>query len=501
MTLAWAMKATWMLGAALAAAWLGRRQTASLRFAGLAAVLALPAVDAAMPRWPAPTFATVVTTTITVAAAHADSAAEPTRDWVQFIWLTGMAAFLLRSVAGHVVVRLRTTPVVPMTVGIVRPRILLPREAAMWSEELRQSVMLHEQAHIDRRDPLWNLIAQGARAVYWFHPLAWIALRQLRAERERSCDDAVLRAGVKPPNYAAHLMACAQFARSSPGAGLPMASPSYLHSRVEAVLSPGAARGALSLVQRVCLAAGCCALLFPLAALGSPSISIRSSPMYRRLIVPLLAAASAAQSAELSGRIYDASNATVPGAEVVVHHRDSAAEFKAVTGGTGDYRLEALPGGSYDFEVLKPGFARYQRRGIRLGAASSTTISAVLRLGEVQETVEVTAPGQARPQPPRGPQRILVGGHVRPLRLIHHSKPVYPDAARAAGREGNVLLKAVIGIDGAIVNVAVLPGADADLAAAAEQAVRQWRYEPTLLNGTPVETVTTVEVNFRLGQA
>ena len=85
--------------------------------------------------------------------------------------------------------------------------------------------------------------------------------------------------------------------------------------------------------------------------------------------------------------------------------------------------------------------------------------------------------------------------------MIHHVKPIYPDAARNEGREGNVMLKAVIGVGGSIINVAVMPGADADLATAAEQAVRQWRYEPTLLNGQPVETVTTVEVNFRLGSA
>jgi len=150
-------------------------------------------------------------------------------------------------------------------------------------------------------------------------------------------------------------------------------------------------------------------------------------------------------------------------------------------------------------EVLMPGFVRYQRRGIRLADNSSSAISAILKLGEVQESLQVNAPGQARPQQPRAPQRIQVGGNVRPVRLLKQAPAIYPETARSEGREGNVTLKAVIGKDGTIVSATVLPGADADLAAAAEQAVRQWVYEPTLLNGQPVETVTTVEINFRLG--
>jgi len=219
--------------------------------------------------------------------------------------------------------------------------------------------------------------------------------------------------------------------------------------------------------------------------------------MYRKLVVPLLAAASAAQSAELSGRVYDASNATVPQAQVVLRSRDTSTEFKTVSGPAGEYRLAGLPGGSYDLEVLMPGFSRYQRRGIKLTDSSVTSMSTVLNLGEVQETLQVTAPGQARQQP--APQRILVGGQVRPVRILKQVKSIYPETARTEGREGNVVLRAVIGVDGTIVNVSALPGADADLAAAAEEAVRQWVYEPTLLNGKPVETVTTVEINFRLG--
>ena len=222
--------------------------------------------------------------------------------------------------------------------------------------------------------------------------------------------------------------------------------------------------------------------------------------MDHKLFAPLLAAASMAQAAEVYGRIYDASNATVPKAAMVLRDQSTAAQFKATSGPAGEYKLEGLPAGNYEMEVSMPGFARHQRRGIRLAQSSSTAVSAILKLGEVQETVEGTAQGQARPQQ-RPPQRVQVGGFVSPMRLLKQVKAAYPEAARAEGREGNVTLKALVGVDGTIVNVTVLPGADADLASAAEQALRQWVYQPTMLNGKAMETVTTVEVNFRLGAA
>jgi TonB family protein len=501
MTLAWALKATWILGAALVAVGLMRRRPAAVRFATLAAamagLLALPLVEAAWPRRvskPSEVPASVLAVTVS-----SEPVAE-TQDWTQIVWLAGVLFCLGRAGVGYVLSQ-RRLPLVPMTVGVLRPRIVLPDSASEWSAELRRSVILHEKAHIARHDPVWNFVAQIARAVYWFHPLAWWALHRMHTERERACDDAVLAAGVRPSDYATHLMVCARSGARFPGAALAMAGRSQLSSRVAAILSTSIKRDNVTLSQRSVLAAGCLALLLPLAAFGSPSFSFRSLPMFRKLTLPFLAAAAMAQSAELSGRIYDASSATVPTASVVLRSRDTSAEFKTVSGPAGEYRITGLPGGSYDLEVSMPGFARYQRRGIKLTDASVATVSSVLSLGEVQEEVQVTAPGQARPQPQPAPRRILVGGSVRPVRLLKQTRAAYPDAARAEGREGNVVLRAVIGVNGAIVNVRVLPGADADFAAAAEEAVRQWQYEPTLLNGKPVETVTTIEMNFRLGAA
>ncbi len=101
---------------------------------------------------------------------------------------------------------------------------------------------------------------------------------------------------------------------------------------------------------------------------------------------------------------------------------------------------------------------------------------------------------------PRGTaQRIRVGGNVQASKLLNQVKPVYPVAALEKGVQGTVLLRAVIGTDGRLLSLAASSASsDPDLTEAALDAVRLWNYAPTLLNGEPVEVITTIAVTFRL---
>ncbi len=93
-----------------------------------------------------------------------------------------------------------------ITVGIKNPTVVLPAESEGWTDNRRNLVLSHELAHVKRWDTLIELFAMFATVLYWFNPLVWFAVKQLRIERERDCDDAVLCTGAKPSDYAELLM-------------------------------------------------------------------------------------------------------------------------------------------------------------------------------------------------------------------------------------------------------------------------------------------------------
>ena len=107
-----------------------------------------------------------------------------------------------------------------------------------------------------------------------------------------------------------------------------------------------------------------------------------------------------------------------------------------------------------------------------------------------------TAPPPPKPKP-TGPVRI--GGNVQAAKLVNRITPIYPPLARQTRISGTVRLHAIISKDGTIQELTVISGHPL-LQQAALDAVRQWRYQPTLLNGEPVEVDTTIDVIFSLNQ-
>jgi len=103
------------------------------------------------------------------------------------------------------------------------------------------------------------------------------------------------------------------------------------------------------------------------------------------------------------------------------------------------------------------------------------------------------------PPPPSGPGQapLRVGGNIRPPTKIRHVPPVYPAVAQEAKISGIVIIEATIGADGRVADARVLKSIP-ELDQAAVDAVRQWQFEQTLLNGIPVPVIMTVTVNFSL---
>ncbi len=141
-------------------------------------------------------------------------------------------------------VRIVTSPEVPvaMTAGARSPVLMLSAAARKWPADRRRVVLLHELAHVRRGDWITLLVSELALAVYWFHPLAWIARREIRLNGERACDDLVIGDGTKPSVYAAHLLGIVRSFTPGSRTALPvmaMARPSQFEGRMRAILDPG----------------------------------------------------------------------------------------------------------------------------------------------------------------------------------------------------------------------------------------------------------------------
>jgi bla regulator protein BlaR1 len=297
------VKATVVCAGTLVVAGMARRGRASVRHlviaTGFTVLLALPLAPTVMPardvivplREPARGVPVESVPSLDLAALPTPSSGSlangavqgERRTWVRpasvdllvVIWLTGTAVFLTRMIAAlmqlrrlrreglpwregemvtaqvaatlaihrRIVVLVDDVVEGPMTCGIVRPAIVLPRDARHWVPSALRRAIVHELEHIRRADWLTLCVARTVCACYWFHPLVWVLWRHLRLEAERACDDAVLRTA-DGEIYADQLVTLAErLADRRAPALLAMASRGDLSVRVRAVLDNRQRRG------------------------------------------------------------------------------------------------------------------------------------------------------------------------------------------------------------------------------------------------------------------
>ena len=253
------------------------------------------------------------------------------------------------------------------------------------------------------------------------------------------------------------------------------------------MLNPKLNRGGISRRTGLLLKVAALCLLFPLAALRLPGQNV---------------------SGKFTGTIFDISDAACPNATIVMTNHKAGTVDMTTSDAAGSFAFKALPVGEYEMKVLKPGFATYLAPQVVLEPGRDLALNAKLEMGVLNDTVEVQ--GEYRNQPyamkaspstetTAEPKRIRIGGKVEAAKIITKVQPIYPESAKAAGAQGSVLLHAVVSKDGRPLSLQVLNSqVNPDLARAAVEAVSQWRYQSTLLNGEPVEIDTTIQVKFTL---
>jgi Zn-dependent protease with chaperone function len=163
---------------------------------------------------------------------------------------------LLPSGSPRVVLLSSTEVAIPVTWGASRAVIVLPADAPVeWPEERLRAVLLHELAHVRRRDWLSQLAGLFVVSVHWFNPLVWMLYARLRVEAEKACDDAVVSHGMSASSYAAQMIAVVQAAKGRKHllGSVAMANAGAIKERISAMLDARLSRAGVTTRQALTL--------------------------------------------------------------------------------------------------------------------------------------------------------------------------------------------------------------------------------------------------------
>jgi TonB family protein len=369
---------------------------------------------------------------------------------------------------------------------VMRPAIVLTVDAPDQDGEDLNRALVHELEHVARRDWAIHCAARVACAVYWFHPLVWIAWRRLQLEAERACDDAVV-ARSDAAAYADQLVAVARrLSAAAKGPLLAMANRADLASRVSSVLDGEQRRGragGLCVTVAAVLVAVVVATMSPLRMTAAPQEN-SALPRFRTetMMVVTQVKVSYPNGREVEGL----------GAGDFVVTEDGVAQtislFEFHRGDGGDVS-------SYYIVGYYPRNSRADGEFRKMGIVVKTATTARV---EFREGYYAMRP----PTVPAGGVVVRAGAappaDSAPPRLLFKKEPEYSEEARKAKYQGTVLLNVEVDEAGSVVGVRVVRSLGLGLDEKAIEAVRQWRFKAAMKAGKAVRAETQVEVGFRL---
>jgi len=418
----------------------------------------------------------------------------------------------------------------PVTFGVWRPVILLPVALKSVDAGAQRAVVAHELHHVVRRDWAWLIAEEILRAVFWFHPAMWWLISRVQLARETVVDELSILVTNARRTYLDALLAFAD----DTGLGSPAFSARrHLFHRVMLLSKEGemsslrVAVGSGLLVAALGAGTWGAANAFPLYA--SPVAQTQTPP--RDPKAPPRDRVPALTYHREAVEIWEKSrNASLtPEQRVELVRQGIALEDKALAINP-DY-VEALAYKNIFLRMEANETADAAKRQVLLDQADALRRKAL----EIRKTQPVRgrAGGPAPPPPPPAPVAITasdgstsvvvpspaapmlvapsaayaaalaaydplrVGGEIKSPAKIRDVKPAYPAEARAAGVQGVVIVEILVDPAGEVHDVRVLRSIPI-LDEAALDAVRQWRFTPTLLNGEPRSLLMTVTVSFRL---
>jgi len=426
----------------------------------------------------------------------------------------------------------------PVTFGWRKPAVLFPASFTEMSENLQRPIACHELLHVQRRDWLYIVLEEILRSLFWFHPAVWWALGRIHLSREQVVDREVLRVTGQRGPYLESLLHIASLRGRPASVPAPLLlKERHLVQRVALMLKESKMTRSRLIFSLVAISAlllwtGSLAMgMFPLAGRPLPETP---APMPATVSTPAPAPApaavtvpattkppdtqkrepvrvgSAVQDSKIIRKIYPAypqlaKSARIDGTvslQVDIDEEGAVTSIKVLDGHPllQQAAIDAVKQWRYSTTLLNGQPVPVQTTVEITFKLSDNAAPASLpnTIGIISGTIGVASPQSTNPavQAPRV-DPVRVGGQVQETKIISKVDPVYPPLAKQARVEAVVMLEVTVNEQGEVANVRVIRSHPL-LEQAAIDAVKQWRYQPTLLNGQPVPVVATVTVEFRL---